>query len=157
RDAARYYVPAQCPAPRALPVGFARGGRRGGLMEVSSDCFESLLVAKQSSNYSLLGGSAPAAQFATHGEGAAQKSRITQTISNRPRPIDLFSQCRLGGGGEAGEQIVVDGDRLLAADARAKPAPLVAERLSDLFSQCRLGGVAKAGEQIVVDGNLLVA
>jgi hypothetical protein len=35
-----YHVPAQCPASRALPVGFAPGGRQGGLMGVSSGRFE---------------------------------------------------------------------------------------------------------------------
>jgi len=66
-------------------------------------------------------------------------------------------RCRLGGGAEAGQQIVVDGNRLLAAAKRAEPDSLVAERPGDLFAQCRLGGGAEAGEQIVVDGNLLLA
>jgi len=73
-------------------------------------------------------------------------SRITETISSRFRCGDLFAQCRLGGGAEAGEQIVVDRNLLLVAAECAEPEPLVAERDGDLFAECRLGGGAEAGE-----------
>jgi hypothetical protein len=49
-----------------------------------------------------------------------------------PGRLDNFGQVRFGGGAEAGEDIVVGGNRLLAA---AERAPLVEERLGDLFAQ----------------------
>ena len=47
---------------------------------------------------------------------------------------DLFAQRRLGGGSEAGQRVVVDGDFLLAAAELAQPEPLVDECPSNLFA-----------------------
>ena len=65
----------------------------------------------------------------------------------------MATRCRA----EAGQQLVVDGDRVLAAVERAEPEPLVDERLGDLFAQRQLGRRAEAGQQIVVDGDRVLA
>jgi hypothetical protein len=51
---------------------------------------------------------------------------------------DLFAQRKLRCRAEPGQQIVVDGNRVLAVAERAEPDPLVDERAGDLFAQRRL-------------------
>jgi len=73
------------------------------------------------------------------------------------RSGNLFAQWEFGYRAEAGQQVVVDGNRLRAAAESAEPEPLVEERIGDLFAERRLGCSAEAGQQIVVDSNFLGA
>jgi hypothetical protein len=56
-----------------------------------------------------------------------------QTLFCKPCFGDLFAERQLRRRGEAGQHIVVDGNRRLAAAERAEPDPLVDERFGDRF------------------------
>jgi hypothetical protein len=73
------------------------------------------------------------------------------------RPGDLFAQRRLGCCAEAGQHVVIGGNRVLAAVEHGEGDPLVDERLGDLFAQRQLGCCVEAGQHVVIGGNRILA
>ena|ERR1051325_8743130 len=75
-----------------------------------------------------------------------------------PRSFHLLLQHRSGCGAEAGDDVVVNGNFILAAAELAKAKAFVDKRLGDLLAQRQFGcGAEACGEIVVGDDGILIA